>query len=224
MKIGIEKLTFGYGDGEILFRISELSISSGETVGIVGPSGAGKTSLLRLLAGICSPTSGEIVLDDNELHSMSDAQRRRFRNERVGMVFQDFRLLEYLSIRDNILLPFHVGSDQADRGDLRSKVDALAERLELVGRIDAAPGKLSQGEQQRVAIGRALISSPKLILADEPTGNLDERNKVRMRDLLVNHARDHGVTLLMVTHDPQLLDPFDRVIDFSNYQGDGLNE
>ena len=218
MKIGLENLTFGYRPEEVLFRISELLVSSGEAVGIVGPSGAGKTTLLRLLAGICLPISGRIVMDGTEMNSLNDAARRRFRNERIGLVFQDFRLLEYLSIRDNMLLPFRVSSVPSSAADLRSKVDALADRLELVGRIDASPGKLSQGEQQRVAIGRALISSPQLILADEPTGNLDERNKIRMRDLLVNHCRDHGVTLLMVTHDPQLLDPFDRVIDFSDYQ------
>ena len=144
MKIGLENLTFGYRSEEVLFRISELLVSSGEAVGIVGPSGAGKTTLLRLLAGICLPISGRIVLDGTEMNSLNDAARRRFRNERIGLVFQDFRLLEYLSIRDNMLLP--------------------------------------------------------------------------LRDLLVNHCRDHGVTLLMVTHDPQLLDPFDRVIDFSDYQ------
>lgn len=218
MKIGLENLTFGYRPEEVLFRISELLVSSGEAIGIVGPSGAGKTTLLRLLAGICLPTAGRIVMDGTEMNSLNDAARRRFRNERIGLVFQDFRLLEYLSIRDNILLPFRVSSVPSNAAEFRSKVDALADKLELVGRIDASPGELSQGEQQRVAIGRALISSPQLILADEPTGNLDERNKIRMRDLLVTHCREHGVTLLMVTHDPQLLEPFDRVIDFSNYQ------
>lgn len=218
MKIGLENLTFGYRSEEVLFRISELLVPSGEAVGIVGPSGAGKTTLLRLLAGISLPTAGRIIMDGAEMNSLNDAARRRFRNQRIGLVFQDFRLLEYLSIRDNILLPFRVSSVPSNLATLRSKVDALANRLELVGRIDASPGELSQGEQQRVAIGRALISSPQLILADEPTGNLDERNKVRMRDLLVDHCRDHGVTLLMVTHDPQLLEPFDRVIDFSDFQ------
>lgn len=224
MKVEIEGLGFGYDDGRALFSIPSLSLAGGEAVGIVGPSGAGKTTFLRLLAGIQLPRKGHIGLDEIAVGSLDEAARRRFRNERIGLVFQDFRLLEYLSLRDNIRLPFLVGKGHDPTLGSRERIDQLADRLGLTGRIDARPGQLSQGEQQRVAIGRALVTQPRLILADEPTGNLDEVNKVRMRDLLLSYCREHAVTLIMVTHDPDLLGPFDRVLDFAEYQTPGAAE
>ncbi len=220
MKVGLEKLEFGYSPEAPLFSIPELHIETGQSVGIVGPSGAGKTTLLRILSGICLPTSGRVRLGELEINTLSDAERRRFRNERVGLVFQDFRLLEYLTVRENMMLPFHIGLRQSDPNGSKTRVDMMAPRLGLVERIDAYPGELSQGEQQRVAIGRALVASPQLILADEPTGNLDESNKLKIRDLLLSYCRDQEVTLIMVTHDLQLLGDFDRVIDFSAFRSE----
>ena len=218
MKVELEKLEFGYSPESLLFRIPELHIELGQSVGIVGPSGAGKTTLLRLLAGICLPSSGRVSLGDLAINRLNDAERRHFRNERIGLVFQDFRLLEYLSVRENMLLPFHIGARRKEARVGATRVDDLAPRLGLVDRINAYPGELSQGEQQRVAIGRALVASPQLILADEPTGNLDEANKLKIRDLLLSYCRDQHVTLIMVTHDLQLLGDFDRVIDFSEFE------
>lgn len=224
MKIHLESIEFGYRQDTPLFRVPSFSIASGEAVGVFGPSGAGKTSLLKLLAGICLPVSGTIEVGGVEVNRLSDADRRQFRNENIGLVFQDFRLLEYLSIRDNILLPFRIGASRSPSKSDRERVDALIQRLELTDRVAAFPRALSQGEQQRAAIGRALIASPQVILADEPTGNLDQRNKTRIRDLLLEYSRKHKVTLIMVTHDLALLDDFERVMDFSEFEVGGRPE
>ncbi len=221
VKIDLHDIEFGYRSDAPLFRIPSFSIASGEAVGVFGPSGAGKTSLLKLLAGICLPTKGRIDIGGTSLNDLSDADRRQFRNERVGLVFQDFRLLEYLSVKENILLPFRIGAGRSPTAADRARADELVNRLELRDRVSASPRALSQGEQQRAAIGRALIASPQVILADEPTGNLDQRNKGRIRDLLLEHSRKHKVTLVMVTHDLALLDDFERVLDFSEFETGG---
>ena len=218
MKLRLEGVEFGYVPGQCLFRIPGLDIEAGASVGIVGPSGIGKTSFLKTLSGICATRCGSILLGDVDMCRLGEAQRRRFRNERIGLVFQDFRLLDYLSVRDNMLLPSFIGVGATSRQAVADRVDGLIQTLGLTDRFHAAPRELSQGEQQRVAIGRALLTRPQLVLADEPTGNLDERNKERVRDLLVAYGRDHGATVVMVTHDPQLLTSFDRVIDFAAYQ------
>ena len=221
VRIEIEGVEFGYREKEPILGIDSLVIDPGCALGVVGPSGAGKTTLLRLLAGIMVPWSGRLQVGETIVSDLNETGRRAFRNQHVGLVFQDFRLLEYLSLADNIMLPHLVGA----RGDLKSKlrerVEELVHRLGLASRKSASPGQLSQGEQQRVAIGRALVSSPRLVLADEPTGNLDAGNKLRMRDLLLEYCREQEATLVMVTHDPQLLDEFDRTVDFSGFQRGG---
>ena len=218
MRIELEGIEFGYRPDTPLFRVPSFSIATGEAVGVFGPSGAGKTSLLKLLAGICVPLSGTIDVGGTRIDRLNEADRRQFRNECIGLVFQDFRLLEYLSVQDNILLPLRIGSSRSPSKSDRDRVDEIVRSLELNDRATAFPRALSQGEQQRAAIGRALISSPQVILADEPTGNLDQRNKTRIRDLLLDYSRKHKVTLVMVTHDLALLDDFERVMDFSEFE------
>ncbi len=218
MRIELEGIEFGYRPDTPLFRVPSFSIAPGEAVGVFGPSGAGKTSLLKLLAGICVPLSGTIDVGGTRIDRLNEADRRQFRNECIGLVFQDFRLLEYLSVQDNILLPLRIGSSRSPSKSDRDRVDEIVRSLELNDRATAFPRALSQGEQQRAAIGRALISSPQVILADEPTGNLDQRNKTRIRDLLLDYSRKHKVTLVMVTHDLALLDDFERVMDFSEFE------
>ncbi len=218
MKIELEQVAFSYRGGTELFAIPRLEIASGQSVGIVGPSGVGKTTLMGLLAGIRRPTSGKVRVGDAELSAMGERARRRFRNEQIGLVFQDFRLVEYLSAAENLLLPFLVGAGRSITAAVRERMQSLARRLELTHRLQARPGELSQGEQQRVAIGRALMTEPRVILADEPTGNLDEANKHRIKELLLEYGRDHRVTLLMVTHDAQLLKEFDRVIEMGQFR------
>ncbi|MCS1411007.1 MAG: putative ABC transporter ATP-binding protein [Verrucomicrobia subdivision 3 bacterium] len=219
MKISLQEVSFGYTADHCLFMIPSLEVEAGSAVGVIGPSGAGKTSLLNLLAGILAPSSGRVVLGETVIHALSDSERRSFRNARIGMVFQDFRLLDYLSVQDNMLLPFLIGDGRTVTPATQQRMKDLMTELELTSRIKALPGQLSQGERQRVAIGRALLSSPRLILADEPTGNLDARNKGRIKELLLRCCRGEAVTLVMVTHDGGLLEGFDRVIDFASLQG-----
>ncbi len=192
-------------------HVKDLSLSAGETVACIGPSGAGKTTLVHLFAGILTPDSGEVTLAGQRLDQLGERERRAQRASRVGLVFQEFELLDYLSALDNMLLPIRLG-----RGDLaaaRGRAHELAETLGVKGLLRRVPQRLSQGERQRVAIARALIASPALVLCDEPTGNLDPKTADSVLDLLLAQSRERDAALLMVTHDHSLLDRFDRVID-----------
>ena len=190
-----------------------LDVAAGETLAIVGPSGSGKTTLLNLLAGLLLPDSGTVTVDGHRIDSWDDARRRAFRVRDVGLVFQDFRLLEYLDVRGNLSLPFRIHPAQRWSDAARSEVERVATSLGIGHLLRRRIGRLSQGERQRVAIGRALVTRPKLILADEPTGNLDPANKHRVLSLLLERAAELGATVIVVTHDHGLLDRFDRVHD-----------
>ncbi|NQV24666.1 MAG: ATP-binding cassette domain-containing protein, partial [Rhodopirellula sp.] len=179
-----------------------------------GPSGCGKSTLLTLLAGIAIPRRGDIRVDGRELTSLDDAARRAFRVSSVGMVFQEFELLDYLNVEENILLPFLINPAQRLTHETRSAVNRLATALGLSELLSRRIDRLSHGERQRVAIARALITNPQLLLADEPTGNLDPVTRDRIVELLLNQAAERQATLVMATHDHSLLKRFDRVIDF----------
>ena len=221
MRIAIENLEFDYGaggPGRFRLRIPELQIEAGARVAFVGPSGSGKTTLLRLLAGIVTPQSGTVTVGEVPVNELADAGRRAFRIRHIGFVFQDFRLVEHLDVRENILLPYRLNVALPVFDSIESQVKQQAERLDLADKLDSPVDELSQGEQQRVAICRALLPRPELLLADEPTGNLDPKNKDRILDQLFQQAESAEATLLMVTHDHALLDRFDRVIDFAEFQ------
>ncbi len=175
-----------------------LHIERGEFVAVRGPSGCGKTTMLTLVGGLSTPTSGNVVVAGQDLASLSGAGRARFRAEAIGFVFQLFHLLPYLSVLDNVLVA------AAEPGDerLRKRAGELLERFQLGHRLKHRPGQLSIGERQRVAIARALLNSPPLVLADEPTGNLDPANAAGVLDLLAEFHRDGG-TVLLVTHDAE---------------------
>lgn len=195
-------------------EVDELTLHRGEAVACIGPSGSGKTTLVHLCAGILAPSAGEISLGGTRIDGMADGQRRRLRAKEVGLVFQEFELLDYLSGLDNILLPFRLGG--AERGELRAareRARSLADVLGIEHLMGRRPGRMSQGERQRVAIARALVTEPSLVLCDEPTGNLDPKTAGSVLDLLLGEARNRGAALLMVTHDHTLLERFDRVID-----------
>ena len=217
--IRIRELDFFYPTGTFRLQLSSLDIAQGERLAIVGASGSGKTTLLDLVAGIRQPINGSIQIGGTEIGSLSDRQRRSFRVQHIGLIFQSFELLDYLNVRDNVLLPYRLGSeldlDQAamDRADILARETTMSEHL------DRMPGELSQGERQRVAICRALSTSPSVILADEPTGNLDPDNKQRVLDLLLAQVQRYQATLLMVTHDHDLLDRFQRVVDMRDLNG-----
>jgi len=214
MQIRLKKVEFSYGSNGFRLGIPDWKLDSGQNAAFLGPSGSGKTTLLRLLAGILKPDAGIAELDGQNLCDLSDANRRAFRIQNVGFVFQDFRLVEYLNIRENLLLPFRINnalSMEAAQG-----LEALAESLGIAEHLGKYPDELSQGEKQRVAIGRALLPGPRLVLADEPTGNLDPDNTQRIMDLLFEQAVD--ATVVMVTHDHSLADRFDAVMDFGELQ------
>jgi len=215
--IHIRGLRFGYRDSDFSLRIAELEIARGASIAFTGPSGSGKTTLVNLIAGVCTPDDGRIMIDGVDVHALSDAARRRFRVGRLGLVFQEFALVEYLSVLDNILLPYRIGSELDLDASIRGRAMELARTVGIGDKLRRYVGRLSQGERQRVAICRALLTRPGLVLADEPTGNLDPANTLHVLDLLFECARDAGATLVVITHDHDLLHRFDRVLDFKQF-------
>ena len=215
--IEINSLTFSYPSGDFRLDIQKLSVASGEKVAFVGPSGSGKTTLLNLVAGILPPQNGSIRVDNDEISALGDTVRRNFRITNIGFIFQDFGLLDYLDVRDNILHPYRITDALKLNSDVRGRADMLAEQMGIADKLQRHPPDLSHGERQRVAICRALLPGPKLILADEATGNLDPKNKVHILKLLFESVENHNATLLAVTHDQELLPYFDLVINFSDF-------
>ena len=199
-------------DRGFTLQIAGLRIAAGESVAMTGASGIGKTTVLRLAAGILEPTRGTVELAGVDLRTLGESGRRRHRLEQVGFVFQDFRLLEHLNVIQNVLLPFRLGGLPLDRA-ARERAVELLERLGIAPLAGRDVRKLSRGEQQRAAICRALVTRPSVILADEPTGNLDPANKQQILEALLDAARDRSASVLAVTHDHDLLDSFDRVVD-----------
>jgi putative ABC transport system ATP-binding protein len=184
----------------------DLSVRRGEFLAIQGPSGSGKSTLLSLLAGLDRPTSGEVWLDGVRLDDRSEAAVARARREKVGFVFQSFHLVSSLTVLENVLLPLAFRDGRFDEAKGRS----LLERLGLADRSDFLPDKLSGGEKQRAALARALVNDPLVVFADEPTGNLDSANGARVMELLEEHTRAAGRTLVLVTHDEGLAGRADR--------------
>lgn len=182
---------------------------------MIGPSGSGKTTLLNLIAGISRPQKGHINYKDTEINRLSEAERRAFRISKIGFVFQDFKLINYLTVFENIKLPYRINATLAADPAVKERIERLAEYAGILKYLSKLPKRLSQGERQRVAICRALITQPELILADEPTGNLDPKNKKRILDLIFTYCREQETTLITVTHDHELLPDFNEVIDFS---------
>jgi putative ABC transport system ATP-binding protein len=220
--IEIRELLFRYPASGFGLRVSELQVADKSRVALVGPSGCGKTTLLSLLAGIHTPDAGTVRVGDVLVSSLSDALRRAFRIRTVGMVFQEFELLEYLNVEENILLPFSLNPELKLDRDGRDSARKLASSLGLTALIERRIDRLSHGERQRVAICRALVTNPKLVLADEPTGNIDPSQSREIVELLFEYVAACGSTLLMATHDHSLLDRFDRVIDFSEPETAGI--
>ncbi len=219
--ISIEALEFGYPDGDFHLSMTDFHVSPGEKVAVIGPSGSGKTTLLNLLSGIVAPQAGSICVADTNVDALSDRQRRDFRINNIGFVFQDFELIDYLNVMDNILHCYRISAALRLTPQVRQRARELAGEIGIGDKLRRHVSDLSQGEKQRVAICRALLSSPPLVLADEATGNLDPRNKGRILDLLFDSVDQHHATLLAVTHDHDLLPRFDRVVDFLAFRRQG---
>ena len=216
----LEDIEFAYPKGRFRLRVPELRVGSGERLAVVGPSGAGKTTLLNLVAGILKPGRGTIRVAGTELGLLTEDGRRRFRAGTIGFVFQDFALLDYLTARENILYPYRITRALRLDAEVRARAAALAGACGLADKLDRHPGALSQGEQQRVAICRALVTRPRLVISDEATGNLDPENKVLILELLFEQARATEASVLAATHDHALLPRFDRVVDFGAFRAE----
>ena len=216
--IRILGLRFAYPGGEFQLDSPSFEARPGEKVAVIGPSGSGKTTLLNLVSGIVVPDRGSVRVTDVEVSALSDPNRRAFRIRHIGFVFQDFELLDYLNVMDNILHPYRITGALRLTTAVRQRARTLAERMGIGDKLARYANDLSQGEKQRVAICRALLPEPRLLLADEATGNLDPRNKRLILDLLFDNVDEHGTTLLAVTHDHELLPRFDRVVDFADYR------
>jgi len=215
--IELRDINFQYpAVGGFGMRIPRLSIPAGKCVAVVGPSGSGKTTLLGLLAGILTPIAGAVEINGTDVGALDDGQRRRFRIQQIGQVFQAFELLHYLSVVENVMLPHYILASDGDTGAVRQRALDLLTDVRLGEKADSRPAELSHGEQQRVAVCRAMLNQPALLLADEPTGNLDQANKQNVVDLLLDQARRNNSTLLMVTHDQSLLDSFSTVLDIQS--------
>ena len=211
MTLQVEGLTQTYSNGNkslTVLKDVSFAVSEGETCAIVGPSGSGKTTLLGLCAGLDRPTSGSVVLDGVRLNQLDEEELARIRNRKVGFVFQTFQLIPTLSALENVMVPIEL------RGDRRvaERATRLLQQVGLEDRLHHYPIQLSGGEQQRVALARAFVNGPRVLFADEPTGNLDGETSRMIVDLMFALNRDMDTTLLLVTHDPELAERTERVI------------
>ena len=207
----VENLTKSYGKGEAkvdAIKNINLSINKGEFVAIVGPSGSGKSTLLHLLGGVDKPTSGKVYINDVDIYNLKEKDLSIFRRRNVGLIYQFYNLIPVLSVKENILLPAELDNRKIDKDYL----DDLLKTLGLKERANHLPNELSGGQQQRTSIGRALINRPSIVLADEPTGNLDSKNSKEVLELLKLSVRKYNQTLIMITHDPSIALQADRVI------------
>jgi putative ABC transport system ATP-binding protein len=209
-QVVIDALVKQYGTLRALNDVS-FNITAGEWVALMGPSGSGKTTLINILGGLDTLTSGRVVVDDVDLAKLNENAMVRYRAEKIGFVFQQFHLVPYLNAVENVMLAqyFHSVTDE-------SQAAQALKRVGLGDRLTHLPSQLSGGEQQRVAIARALINQPKLILADEPTGNLDEANAAHVYDLMLELNREIGTSFILVTHDNRLAARMDRTLELHN--------
>lgn len=202
-----------FGDLEVL-RGVDLSIAKGEIVSIVGPSGAGKTTLLQILGTLDKPNQGEVLVNDTDFSKLNEKQLAAFRNQHIGFIFQFHQLLPEFTALENVLIPALIAGKNQKEATLRAK--ELLRYLQLSERLEHKPSEMSGGEKQRVAVARALINDPSLILADEPSGSLDSKNRDELHKLLFDLREKFGLTIVIVTHDKELAALSDRVIQMKD--------
>ena len=207
----VENLTKIYGKGESRVKALDevsFSVEKGEFIAIVGPSGSGKSTLLHMLGGVEKPTSGRVFVDGKDIYEQNDEELAVFRRRQIGLIYQFYNLIPILNVKENISLPFLMDGRNVNE----SRLEELLEVLDLKDRQEALPGQLSGGQQQRVSIGRALINAPALVLADEPTGNLDSKNSQEIVELLKRSNKEYKQTLFLITHDENIALQAERII------------
>lgn len=207
----VEHLSKIYGQGQNQVKALDdvsLSVSKGEFVAIVGASGSGKSTLLHLIGGVDRPTSGKVYVNDTDIFSMNDDELAIFRRRQVGIIYQFYNLIAILNVQENIEIPLELDGRKADKKEM----DEMLERLGLTQRRTHLPNELSGGQQQRTSIGRVLITRPSLVLADEPTGNLDTKSSSEIMNLLKRSNHELNQTIIMITHNMELAKAADRII------------
>lgn len=211
----VENLSKVYGKGQTQVKALNdvsFSVDKGEFVAIIGPSGSGKSTLLHMIGGVDRPTGGSVFVEDTDMYRLNETQLAIFRRRQIGLIYQFYNLIPVLSAEENITLPLLLDKHQVDEAQLNNIITSLG----LEDRIHSLPNQLSGGQQQRVSIGRALISNPALMLADEPTGNLDSQNSAEIIDLLKYFNKTYQQTLIVITHEEEIALQADRVISIED--------
>lgn len=211
--IEVKNVSKSFGDLNVLQSVN-LTVQQGEIVSIVGKSGAGKTTLLQIIGTLDRPTSGTVLIDGEDLFRLSDKQLAQFRNRHIGFIFQFHQLLPEFTALENVMMPGLIAGE--DRNKVNARAEQLLTALGLKERINHKPAQLSGGEKQRVAAARAMMMQPSIILADEPSGSLDESNKKDLHQLLLRMREEFGQTILIVTHDKELAQISDRVVELKD--------
>ena len=200
-----------YGKGDTMVKALDnvsFSVEKGEFVAIIGPSGSGKSTLLHILGGVDVPTSGSVVINQTDISNLDETALAIFRRRQIGLIYQFYNLIPILTVQENLTLPLLLDGRKPDK----KQIDTLVKRLGLENRLDHLPNQLSVGQQQRVSIGRALVNNPALMLADEPTGNLDSENSKEIISLLRQFNKEFNQTVIIITHDEKIANSADRVI------------
>ena len=213
--ITTNNLTKVYGAGDTAVTAVDhlnLEIEEGQFTAIIGSSGSGKSSLLNLLGGLDTPTEGEVLIDGENIYQLGDDKRSIMRRQKIGFIFQNFNLIPVLSVEENIAMPALLDGRKVDPAEM----DELLKILSLESRRKHLPNELSGGQQQRVSIGRALINHPPVILADEPTGNLDSKNTAEVMNMLIDAVKTRKQTLVMITHEPEIAEMADRILQIED--------
>ncbi|TYS16654.1 ABC transporter ATP-binding protein [Rossellomorea vietnamensis] len=211
----IENLSKVYGKGETAVKALDdvsFSVKKGEFVAIIGPSGSGKSTLLHLLGGVDRPSTGKVLVDNTDIYQLNETQLAIFRRRQIGLIYQFYNLIPILTVEENMTLPMLLDEHKVDQ----KQFNDIASTLGLTNRLSHLPNQLSGGQQQRVSIGRALISNPAIILADEPTGNLDSKNSNEIMELLKMFNKTYNQTLIVITHDERIALQADRVIEIND--------
>lgn len=204
-----------YGEGDTLVKALDnvsFSVEQGEFIAIVGPSGSGKSTLLHILGGVDVPTSGEVIINGTKISDLDETALAIFRRRQIGLIYQFYNLIPILTVEENLTLPLLLDGRKPDR----KQIEMLVEKLGLENRLKHLPNELSGGQQQRVSIGRALLNSPALLLADEPTGNLDSENSKEIIKLLRQFNKENKQTVIIITHDERIALSADRVIEIND--------